>query len=227
MRKAPLGWLPWVALLLLGLLGLGAFLVARNVGDAGDQAGVDVTDDRAAAGQDPPGPDANRADGPDSGSRPDASRATAAPAAGATTPTTSAAPTAPAAPAAGATSSAAGGSLNAGGQPILPLPAAGLASLTGRPVEGLNVCVESVVGDESFWVGDDTTNRVLVFLTPQARTRSGESPFQVTAGQRVRLTGALRPLPADVSPFGVDAREGADQLRQQGQFVEATNITLS
>ena len=45
-RRAPLGWLPWAALGLLGLLGLVAFLVIRNVADAGDQPGVDVTNDR-------------------------------------------------------------------------------------------------------------------------------------------------------------------------------------
>ena len=46
-RRAPLGWLPWVALALLGLLALIAFLVARNVADDGDRPGVDVTNERS------------------------------------------------------------------------------------------------------------------------------------------------------------------------------------
>ncbi len=62
-RKSPLGWLPWVALLLLGLVALGALLVARNVGDAGDDPGVDLVDDPSGKGADPPGPDANSDEG--------------------------------------------------------------------------------------------------------------------------------------------------------------------
>lgn len=117
--------------------------------------------------------------------------------------------------------------LSAGGQDLFGVSAAGtLASLVGRPVEGRGVSVESVVADEAFWVGQPG-RRVLVFLTPQARTRAGESPFQVQAGQRITLTGTVRPLPADVRPFGVDKREGADELRSQAHYVEATAIQLS
>ena len=46
-RRAPLGWLPWVALALLALLVLIAFLVARNVADDVDKPGVDVTNERS------------------------------------------------------------------------------------------------------------------------------------------------------------------------------------
>jgi hypothetical protein len=84
-----------------------------------------------------------------------------------------------------------------------------------------------VVADEGFWVGSSAQDRVFIFLTPEARTRQGESPFQVRAGQRVTLEGSLKPVPADITPFGVDAAEGADQLRQQGQYVEATRIALT
>lgn len=59
-RKSPLGWVPWVALLLLGIISAIAFLIARNAGDTGDDPGVDVSDDPAATGEeDPAGPDAN------------------------------------------------------------------------------------------------------------------------------------------------------------------------
>lgn len=84
----------------------------------------------------------------------------------------------------------------------------------------------SVVADEAFWVGEPG-RRVLAFLTPQARTKAGESPFQVQAGQRVQLTGTVRPLPNDLTPFGVDKAEGADELRRQGHYVEATTVALS
>src|SRR5688500_8306158 len=141
-RKTPLAWLPWVALALLGVLALVSLLIARNVGDAGDDPGVDLTDNAAAPGQDPPGPDANRNDGGDAGGDPDTAPTTAAPAP---------APAPPAAPAAGGESA-----VSAGGRALLPLPGSGLASLAGQSAEGRSVNVQSVVADEGFWVGDDT-----------------------------------------------------------------------
>lgn len=241
-RRSPLGWLPWAALALLGLLGATAFLIARNVGDAGDDPGVDVVDDPAAAGQDPPGLDANRDDGADAGGAPDASAASTAPAVTAApaastgsspstvTASSAAAVTAAASPTAASSAAAptAGASpLSAGNQAILPVPAAGLAALSGQAVTGTSVPVESVVADEGFWVGSSATERVFVFLTPEARSSQGESPFQVEAGQRITLEGTLIPLPGDPASLGVDATEGADQLAQQGQLVQAARVSLS
>lgn len=220
-RKTPLGWVPWVALLLAGILGLGALLIARNVGDAGDDPGVDLTDNQAAPGQDPPGPDANRNDGGDTGGDPDAggtagtSKATGT-AGAAQTPATSA----PAAPS-GQTS------VTAGGKALLPVPSGGLAAFSGQTADGKGVNVESVVADEGFWVGDSPSNRIFVFLSDQAKNAQGESPFQVKAGQRVDFTGVVKPLPQDLTPFGVDQSEGSDQLRQQGQYVELRTVALA
>lgn len=210
-RKAPLGWLPWVALALLGLLALASLLIARNVGDAGDEAGVDLTDNAATAGQDPPGPDANRNDGGDSGGAPDSAPTTAAPA------TPAAAP----APAGGESS------VVAGGRALLPLPGAGLASLAGQSAEGKGAVVQSVVADEGFWVGTDTTNRIFVFLADEAKAAEGESPFQVKAGQRVDFSGTIKPIPDDLPPFGLEPAEGSEQLRQQGHYIELTKVALS
>lgn len=252
-RRAPLGWLPWAALALLGLLGAAAFLIARNVGDAGDEPGVDVVDDAAAPGQDPPGLDPNRNDGADAGGAPDSTAATvnSTAAAGSTPPVTtvagaaataasspsSAQPAATTTPAA-AVGSAGGGSggglatgsasLTAGGQAILPLPAGGLAPLSTTAVSGTSVPVESVVSDEGFWVGTSASERVFVVLTPEARGGAGESPFQVQAGQSINLAGTLVPLPAaGAGALGVEAAEGGDQLATQGHVVEATQVALS
>ena len=118
-------------------------------------------------------------------------------------------------------------SLTAGGKDLLQVAGAGqLSSLAGQPVQGRGVVVESVVADEAFWVGEPG-RRVLAFLTPQARTRAGESPFQVQGGQRIMLTGTVKPLPTDLTPFGVDRSEGAEELRRQGHYVEATSVALS
>lgn len=218
-RKTPLGWLPWTALLLAGILGLGALLIARNVGDAGDQAGVDLVDDPAAAGQDPAGPDANAGDGSDAGGARDAS-SSATGSSARRAPSSGAASTA--APAAGATSG-----ITAEGQALLPIPSRGLAAFTGKAVEGKGVRVESVVADEGFWVGDSPSSRIFVFLTDAAKNAQGESPFQVKAGQTIDFSGTLQPLPDDLTPFGVDRSEGAEQLRQQGQYVALSRVTIA
>lgn len=55
--------------------------------------------------------------------------------------------------------------------------------------------VESVVADEGFWVGDGPGMRVFVRLTPEARNSSGESPFQVEAGQTIELEGTVTGRP--------------------------------
>lgn len=193
-RKAPFGWLPWVALALLALLVLASLLIARNVGDAGDDPGVDVTDDATAT--------------------------TAAPAPAEPAPAAPAPAPAPA-PVPGESS------VVAGGRALLPLPGAGLASLIGQAAEGKTVLVQSVVADEGFWVGDDTTNRIFVFLTDQAKAAEGESPFQVKAGQRVDFAGSIKAIPDDLPPFGLEAAEGAEQLRQQGHYIELTKVALS
>jgi hypothetical protein len=127
----------------------------------------------------------------------------------------------------GAAAGTASAALSAGGRDLLQVAAAGgLGGLAGQPVQGTGATVESVVADEAFWVGSPG-RRVLVFLTPQARTKAGESPFQVQAGQRIDLTGTVKPLPADITPFGVDRNEGADELRGQAHYVEATSVALS
>lgn len=224
MRKTPMGWLPWTALLLAGIIGLGALLIARNVGDAGDDPGVDLTDNAAAEGQDPAGPDANADDGADSGGDPDGAgtgSASTGAATGSATPTTAAA--APAAPAAGTSA----GTVTAAGRALLPLPAGGLASALDQAADGKGVNVESVVADEGFWVGSDPNNRLFVFLSDEAKAATGESPFQVKAGQKVDFAGTVKALPDDLTPFGVDRSEGADQLRQQGLYIELRSVALA
>ena len=115
----------------------------------------------------------------------------------------------------------------AGGRALLPLPGGGLGSLVGQDAEGKGVHVQSVVADEGFWVGDDTTNRLFVLLTDEAKATDGESPFQVKAGQRVDFTGTVKALPEDLPPFGLQPDEGSEQLRQQGHYLEVTRIALS
>lgn len=206
-RKTPLGWIPWLGLLLIVALAVAALLVARNVGDSGDKPGVDLSNDKSAQGS----PQAGAGQPSGAGVASTVARTGRSPA-----------------PSAAPTSAAAGPTpaLSVGGTPVLPLPSSGLDALSGQPVTG-GSRVQSVVADEGFWVGSSTTERIFVFLTPQARTKSGESPFKVQAGQSVMLKGTLKPVPTDVARLGLEADEGADQLKQQGQYVEATSLSLS
>ena len=199
-RRSPLAWLPGVGLLLLLLIALLVVLVVFNPADEGDKAGLDLRDDKEVI---------DGAAGPAAGTP-------AAPPAGQTAP----APSGQSGPGLG--------TLTASGRSVLDEASAGrYAQLHGQPVEGRAVSVQSVVADEGFWAGASEQNRVFIFLTPQARTRTGESPFQVRAGQRVDLTGSVKAVPADLTPFGVDQSEGAAQLRSQGHYIEATSVRLS
>lgn len=187
------------ALLLLLLLALAAVLLAFNALDKGDRSGLDFRNDKKASSD------------------------SATPAAGAQpVPTTSPGTQA------GQAATPGSGNLVAGGKNVIDEAAAGrYAQLSGQAAVGQKVTVQSVVADEGFWVGPSEQSRVFVFLSPQARSKPGESPFQVQAGQRVDVTGVVKPVPGDLTPFGVDQAEGSGQLRSQGHYVEANSVRLS
>ena len=128
----------------------------------------------------------------------------------------------------GAATGAGAPTLTAGNQDLLALGrSGGLAGAAGQPVSG-TATVESVVSDEGFWVGPGPQDRVFVYLTPQARQTTGESGFQVKAGQTVQLQGAVEPLAQDPAVAeGVAQDEGRGQLEQQGHFVRADAVQLA
>ena len=124
----------------------------------------------------------------------------------------------------GAATSAA---LTAGSKELVGLPVGGLAALQGQSAQG-TARVESVVADEGFWVGRSASERVFVFLTPQARRSAGESGFQVEPGQTVQLRGAVKgSSPEFARSAGVTDEEGARQLVEQGGYLEAAEVRLA
>lgn len=189
------------ALLLLLLLALAVVLLAFNALDKGDRSGLDLRNDKKASSD------------------------AAAPGATGTQPVPTTSQGAQSGQPAG-TSGA--GNLVAGGKNVIDESLAGrYAQLNGQPAVGQSVQVQSVVADEGFWVGPSEQSRAFIFLSQQARSKPGESPFQVKAGQRVDLTGVVKPVPADLTPFGVDQAEGSGQLRSQGFYVEANSLRLN
>jgi len=193
--------LPLAGLLLVLLLALAAVLIAFNALDKGDRSGLDFRNDKKASSE------AGTAGGQPAGSRP--------------------APTNSQGTQAGQAGTSGPGNLVAGGRNVVDEAVAGrLAQLNGQATVGQGVTVQSVVADEGFWVGPSEQSRAFIFLSPQARSKPGESPFQVKAGQQVDLTGVVKPVPADLTPFGVDQAEGSGQLRSQGHYVEANSVRL-
>ena len=112
--------------------------------------------------------------------------------------------------------------LLAGGQDMLVASGGSLAPFAGRPVEAKAVTVQSVVGDEGFWIGTSPQQRVFVQLRID-----GESPFRVRQGQVVDLDGTVVKLGGDASDYGVTDDEGGALLERQGHVIEATSIRLS
>jgi len=121
----------------------------------------------------------------------------------------------------GSGSGSAGASLRSGSTPLLPVPSTGLASFAGRTATGTSAVVQSVVSDEGFWVGPSEQDRVFVMLAVQ-----GESPQQITAGQRLSFTGTVERLVRDPASFGVEPAEGAKQLSSQGAYVVADEVNI-
>lgn len=131
--------------------------------------------------------------------------------------------------AAGTETGASGSSaaLAAGGTSLLAAPGGRIGELAGQPAEG-TALVESVVADEGFWVGESASQRVFVFLTPEARQSAGESGYQVEAGQTVAIAGTVQRSDAGFADrVGVTAAEGRQQLLDQGGYVEATQVRLA
>ena len=98
-----------------------------------------------------------------------------------------------------------------------------LGGYEGSQVEATDVTVESVTGDETFWVGESSDERLFVFLN-----LSGESGPDIDAGDEVSFSGTVEPLPVDFeSRFDISADEGAGQLEEQGRYLQVTDITQS
>lgn len=228
-RKGGLWWL--LGLLALALLAAAIFLLVRNAGDDGDDSGVDVTNDDGGSNSDGDvGSETTTTTTAANSTTSDATTTTTSTdPTDPTTTTTSADPTTTTTVPGASTTAPGGGSgsaLSAGGQPLVPAPASGLGALVGDQATG-NATVESVVADEGFWVGAGPGDRVFVFLTPEARSSSGESPFQVEAGQSIELDGTVTAVPSDVAELGVTDDEGATELTDLGGYIEAQRVALA
>jgi hypothetical protein len=110
------------------------------------------------------------------------------------------------------------GTLTVQGEPILPLSEAGenLSRYSGKRAVARQALVLSVPADEGFWVGTGGSDRVWVQLTG----RPPESPYVVSAGDRVSFTARVTPnRKGFAQQVGVTRAEGAGTLTAQRQHL--------
>ena len=131
---------------------------------------------------------------------------------------------------AGGTATDAGGSMTAGGTSILPPPGGGLAEYVGQDATGKSLVVESVVRNaqdndtlEGFWVGSSQQDRVYVEWGGTVGT--SEADYTPEVGEKVDLTGPVRPAPENPETALKLNAADAELVRSQGGFVNADEVS--
>jgi hypothetical protein len=122
------------------------------------------------------------------------------------------------------TGSSDAGRLTAGNAQLLPPPAGGLAAQVGETATGKDAVVQSVNGNEGFFVGSSTKDRVYVEWGGDIGENEA-SRFQPQKGDRVNLTGPLQAAgPAQLRKLKLSQAD-AQLVRSQGAFVNADRVT--
>lgn len=118
------------------------------------------------------------------------------------------------------------GQLSAGNTQLLPPPANGLSGQAGQTATGKDVVVQSVNGNEGFFVGSSATERVYVEWGGDVGEDEA-SRFRPQKGERVDLTGPLQPAgPTALSKLKLSSTD-AELVRSQGAFVNADRVALA
>ena len=116
------------------------------------------------------------------------------------------------------------GRLNAGGAQLLPPPAGGLSGQVGETAAGKDVVVQSVNGNEGFFVGSSATDRVYVEWGGDIGQNEA-SQFQPKQGDKVNLTGPVQAAGAEQLRKLKLSAEDRELVRSQGAFVNADRVT--
>jgi hypothetical protein len=121
-------------------------------------------------------------------------------------------------------SSSEAGRLNAGDAQLLPPPAGGLSREVGKTATGKDVVVQSVNGNEGFFVGSSATERVYVEWGGDVGENEA-SKFQPEEGDKVNMTGPLQAAgPVQLRKLKLSAAD-AQLVRSQGAFVNADRVS--
>ncbi|HZC13741.1 MAG TPA: hypothetical protein VE270_06955 [Thermoleophilaceae bacterium] len=120
-------------------------------------------------------------------------------------------------------SSSDAGQLTAGNAQLLPPPAGGLSAQVGETATGKDALVQSVNGNEGFFVGSSTKDRVYVEWGGDIGENEA-SRFQPQKGDAVNLTGPLQAVgPAQLRKLKLSEAD-ARLVRSQGAFVNADRV---
>ena len=118
------------------------------------------------------------------------------------------------------------GQLTAGNAQLLPPPEDGLSGQVGRTATGQDVVVQSVNGNEGFFVGSNATDRVYVEWGGDVGENEA-SRFQPQTGQKVNLTGPVEAAGAEqLGKLKLSAAD-AELVRSQGAFVNADRVSTA
>ncbi|WP_146131511.1 hypothetical protein [Merismopedia glauca] len=101
-------------------------------------------------------------------------------------------------------------------------------ALVGRRVQFTNTDVIKVIGDRPFWVGRSNTEGLAVVLDPSLDKGAAEEQIQVKAGQKLDLTGVLKPMPDAATAkklWGISDAE-AKEFQTQGVYLQADTINF-
>jgi hypothetical protein len=116
------------------------------------------------------------------------------------------------------------GQLNAGGTNLLPPPSQGLGGEVGQTATGKDVLVQSVNGNEGFFVGSSATDRVYIEWGGDVGEDEA-SRFQPQKGQKVNLTGPIQSAgPRQIQKLKLSSAD-AELVRSQGAFVNADRVS--
>ena len=118
------------------------------------------------------------------------------------------------------------GRLSAGGAQLLPPPAGGLSGEVGKAATGKGVVVQSVNGNEGFFVGSSKSDRVYVEWGGDIG-RNEASKFQPRQGDKVNLTGPVQAAgPEQLRKLKLSA-DDRKLVQSQGAFVNADRVTAA
>lgn len=129
----------------------------------------------------------------------------------------------------GGTATDAGGSMTAGGTSILPPPGGGLADYVGRDATGKSVIVQSVVRNAEnnrlagFWVGSSEQDRV--YVEWGGTVGPDEADYTPEVGEKVNLTGPVRPAPENPATALELNSADAELVRTQRGYVNADSVS--
>ena len=115
------------------------------------------------------------------------------------------------------------GRLSAGGAQLLPPPEGGLSTQVGQNASGKDVVVQAVNGNEGFFVGSGTKDRV--YVEWGGDVGADEADFQPKEGDRVNLNGPVKAAPEKAERVLNLSPEDAALVSRQGAYVNAEEVT--